>query len=60
MWKSLIRSFCIVVLIAPGIAAKADSVGDFYKGKTIVLSVGYSPGGAYDAVARLFAQYMPK
>jgi tripartite-type tricarboxylate transporter receptor subunit TctC len=60
MWKSLIRSFCIVLLIAPGIGAKADPVGDFYKGKMIVLSVGYSPGGAYDAVARLLAQYMPK
>ena len=40
--------------------ATAETVADFYKGKVVTLSVGYSPGGDYDAVARLVAQYMPK
>jgi tripartite-type tricarboxylate transporter receptor subunit TctC len=32
----------------------------FYKGKTIRLIVGSTPGGFYDRWARLFARYMPK
>ena len=40
--------------------AQAQGVEDFYRNKVINLAVGYSPGGAYDAVARLLAQYMPR
>jgi tripartite-type tricarboxylate transporter receptor subunit TctC len=36
----------------------AEEVADFYRGKTITLSVGYSSGGAYDGVARILARYM--
>jgi tripartite-type tricarboxylate transporter receptor subunit TctC len=43
-----------LVLTAP--VAKADSVADFYRGKTIILQVGTAPGGGYDLTARLFAQ----
>jgi|SRR5882724_6549030 tripartite-type tricarboxylate transporter receptor subunit TctC len=32
----------------------------FYKGKTIRLIVGSTPGGFYDRWARIFAKYMPK
>jgi tripartite-type tricarboxylate transporter receptor subunit TctC len=38
--------------------AKADSVADFYKGRTISLVIGYSVGGGYDAYARLLAHYI--
>jgi tripartite-type tricarboxylate transporter receptor subunit TctC len=31
-----------------------------YAGKQIVMMVGQPPGGAYDAYARLFGQYLPK
>ncbi len=31
---------------------QADSVADFYKGKTITLYIGYSAGGGYDTYAR--------
>jgi tripartite-type tricarboxylate transporter receptor subunit TctC len=37
-------------------AAHADSVADFYRGKTITLQVGTAPGGGYDLTARIFAQ----
>src|ERR1051325_2570790 len=40
--------------------AKADSVADFYKGRTISLIIGYSVGGGYDAYARLLARYLGK
>lgn len=33
---------------------------DFYKGKTITILVGYSPGGGYDVYARTVARYFGK
>jgi tripartite-type tricarboxylate transporter receptor subunit TctC len=41
-------------------AARADAVEDFYKGKSITILIGYSPGGSYDASARVLAKYMGK
>ena len=38
--------------------AGAQSVEEFYKGKTISLVIGYSAGGGYDAYARLVARHM--
>jgi tripartite-type tricarboxylate transporter receptor subunit TctC len=32
----------------------------FYKGKTVRIIVGFTPGGLYDRWARLLARYMPK
>ncbi len=40
--------------------AKAQSVADFYRGKTLRIVVGYGPGGGYDLYARLVAQFLPK
>jgi tripartite-type tricarboxylate transporter receptor subunit TctC len=44
-------------------AATAQSVGEFYKGKTIRLIVGYSAGGGNDnnarVLARFIGQYIP-
>jgi tripartite-type tricarboxylate transporter receptor subunit TctC len=53
-----VRTRCIVAIVAIGTDCRGESVADFYKGKTITLSVGYSPGGAYDGVARILARYM--
>ena len=38
--------------------AAADPVEDFYRGRTISLSVGFSAGGGYDLHARMLARYM--
>ena len=35
-------------------------MADFYKGRTITVLIGYSPGGSYDAVARVLARHMGK
>lgn len=40
--------------------ARADSVADFYKGKTVELYIGYSVGGGYDTYARLLARHIGK
>lgn|ERR1700728_775977 len=44
------------------IAASADaqSAPDFYRGKQIILMVGSSPGGGYDAIARVVARHLGK
>lgn len=33
---------------------------NFYEGKTIRIIVGFSPGGGYDALARMLSRHMPK
>ena len=35
-----------------------DAVEGFYKGKTVDMVIGYSPGGGYDVYARLVARHM--
>jgi tripartite-type tricarboxylate transporter receptor subunit TctC len=48
-----------VFLATSTVAAQAQSdSSSFYKGKTIRLIVGFSPGGGYDANARLLARFM--
>ena len=47
-----------LVSVTPG--AKAESVADFYRGKTVTIFVGFSAGGGYDLHARLLARYMVK
>jgi tripartite-type tricarboxylate transporter receptor subunit TctC len=39
-------------------AASAQSVEEFYKGKTVTIMIGYGPGGTDDVWARLLARYM--
>jgi len=39
-------------------AAGADEVADFYKGKTILMTVGSDAGGGYDIYARLIARHL--
>ena len=49
----------VTLLLQPG-AAAANSVEDFYRGKTVNLSVGFTTGGGYDLHARTLARYMSK
>jgi tripartite-type tricarboxylate transporter receptor subunit TctC len=48
-------AFGLALLIAP--AAAAQTVEDFYRGKTLSLYVGFPPGGGYDIYARMFAPH---
>jgi tripartite-type tricarboxylate transporter receptor subunit TctC len=41
-------------------AAHAQSVEQFYRGKTINMVIGFSVGGGYDIYARLLARHMSK
>ncbi|HIL97751.1 MAG TPA: hypothetical protein EYG51_17845 [Pseudomonadales bacterium] len=40
--------------------AKADAVSDFYKGRTVKITQGFSVGGTYGRYASMFAQFLPK
>jgi len=40
--------------------ASAQSPAEFYKGKTVTVYVGYSPGGGYDTYARTVARQIGK
>jgi len=42
------------------IPAKADAVSDFYKGRTVKITQGFSVGGTYGRYASMFAQFLPK
>src|SRR5262249_52170778 len=59
--RALARNLALVALIGfalalSQIAAHAQSVADFYRGKSIDLNIGYSVGGGYDLYARLIAR----
>ena len=47
--------FASLALASP---ACADTVADFYRGRTVTLIVGYGPGGGYDLFARLLARHL--
>src|SRR5258706_1765525 len=52
------RAVALACLFAVSLApAHAD---DFYKGKTLNIVAGYTPGGGFDANARLLSRYIAK
>jgi tripartite-type tricarboxylate transporter receptor subunit TctC len=57
---SLIAAMCAVAPLAFVSSAEA---ADFYRGKQVTITVGYTPGGTYDLTARLYARalgrYLP-
>jgi tripartite-type tricarboxylate transporter receptor subunit TctC len=56
----MLRRFLIPLLLAVTLAAsaRAETVADFYRGKSVRLIVGYGTGGGYDVYARLLARFM--
>ena len=58
--RSLISAIAsgLVVSLALLSSARADSVADFYRGKTINVYIGINVGGGYDLEARLLARFM--
>src|SRR5215208_6209133 len=50
-----VAAFAFAMLALLAAPARAD---DFYRGKTLILVVGYSAGGGYDINARLIARHI--
>lgn len=57
MWAAGVALFAGVV--SGGVQAQ-EAVASFYRGKTIQLVIGSSPGGGYDLYGRLVARHMGK
>src|SRR6478672_10599179 len=54
---SLLAMTMAGVVTSP-VVAKADTVEDFYKGRTVNMIIGLGEGGGYDFSARLVAQHL--
>src|SRR3979409_1696929 len=50
----------VTLAVALASPAHAQSVEDFYKGKTVNMIIGYSVGGGYDLYGRLVARHIGK
>src|SRR3954465_9492120 len=48
------------VLFMAGVPARAQTVEQFYRGKTVKFIVGSNTGGSYDTYSRLLAQFIGK
>jgi tripartite-type tricarboxylate transporter receptor subunit TctC len=46
----------IVLALTP--LSRAQSIADFYRGKTLHMVIGYGPGGGYDLYGRLAAEFL--
>ncbi len=60
---SIFRSafaICVTSIAMATCAVAQDSVEAFYRGKTITIIIGSSPGGGYDAYARLIGRHIGK
>ena len=53
-------AFAAAVVLSSLVPARAQSVADFYRGKTLRMLVGYGPGGGYDLYGRLVAEFLPR
>lgn len=53
----LLAAFAGLLLLA---AAASAATQDFYKGKTIRIIVGFSPGGAFDLYSRAISRHIGK
>jgi tripartite-type tricarboxylate transporter receptor subunit TctC len=60
--KRRLAAALISVAAIAGVAspAEAQSAGDFYKGKTVSVYIGYGAGGGYDLYSRLLARHLGK
>src|SRR3954454_7548414 len=61
----VIASFAVLALgtlcvALSSLPAAAQSVADFYRGKTITCFIGYGVGGGYDLFARTISRHMPR
>jgi tripartite-type tricarboxylate transporter receptor subunit TctC len=51
-------SVSLLALMLAGLLAAPARADDFYKGKTLTIVVGFTPGGGYDANARGLARHL--
>jgi tripartite-type tricarboxylate transporter receptor subunit TctC len=57
MWN---RRYAAIAVTALFVAQPALAQQPFYAGKTITITIGFGPGGAYDSYTRLLAPFLTK
>lgn len=60
MKKLTTSIFAAAAMLAFASGAQAQSVADFYKGKTVTIYIAFSPGGTYDLFGRMVARHIGK
>jgi tripartite-type tricarboxylate transporter receptor subunit TctC len=60
MFARIALGSVVALLVAQVESARAQSVADFYRGKTITMLIGYTSGGGYDLYARVLSRHMGK
>jgi tripartite-type tricarboxylate transporter receptor subunit TctC len=55
--KAALAAMAACLLAGPAVA---DDVADFYKGRTVIMTVGSDAGGGYDIYVRLLARHLGK
>src|SRR5213594_2071954 len=59
MMLGILRATAAAIVLAIAVvAAQAQNVADFFKGKNVELYIGYSVGGGYDLWARVLARHI--
>jgi tripartite-type tricarboxylate transporter receptor subunit TctC len=58
--RTLWTAFALSLALGLAPDLRAQSVADFYKGKTLHVLIGYGEGGGYDIYGRLFAEFLPR
>jgi tripartite-type tricarboxylate transporter receptor subunit TctC len=56
--RALAATAVVVMMTASTASLRADAVADFYRDKSIDLSIGFGPGGGFDSYARLLARHL--
>lgn len=54
--KRIAASLALALILS--VPARAETVEDFYRGKTINILIGFSAGGGYDLYARLLSRHL--
>lgn len=58
MKKLNISILAATAVLAAGATAQAQTPAEFYKGKTVTVYIGFSPGGTYDLFGRMVARHL--
>ncbi|HEY4407056.1 MAG TPA: hypothetical protein VGN55_20610 [Xanthobacteraceae bacterium] len=58
--RTLWTALALSLMLGSAPELRAQSVADFYRGKTLHVLIGYGEGGGYDIYGRLFAEFMPR
>jgi tripartite-type tricarboxylate transporter receptor subunit TctC len=47
-------------MLSAATLAQAQSIAEFYRGRTLRMLIGYGPGGGYDIYGRLVTEFLPR